>query len=121
MRWQWPHILTALFVWFQTCAPPAAGENVAMPQTGLLVKFKLEVSHDTAADILRRQGATEFAPLQRARIVEEPTLMDRWWVIRFAVGADLREAAATLRAEPGVEVVEIDGTYRALPKRPDSR
>jgi hypothetical protein len=115
MRRQWPYILTALFVCCQACAPLAALENAAMPQARLLVKFKSEISRDAAADLLRRHGVAEFAPLRRATAAES-TPMDRWWIVRIAAGSDLQEVAAVLRAEPAVEVVEMEGTYRVSPK-----
>jgi hypothetical protein len=110
MRRRWLSILAALFIGCQGYAPPAAGENLAVRQAGLLVRFKKDVSRDAAADILSRQGASEFAPLQRGRVVATP--MDPWWIIRFSAGSDLQKAAAALRAEAAVEIVEAEGSYR---------
>ncbi len=111
MARQWLRILIAWLIGCQGCALPAAGENPAVRQAGLLVGFKQNVSRDAAADILSRQGASEFAPLQRGRAVG-PTPMDRWWIVRFPAGSDLQKAAAALRAEAAVEIVEVEGPYR---------
>ncbi|HEX9216038.1 MAG TPA: hypothetical protein VF864_03580 [Gemmatimonadales bacterium] len=108
---QWLSILISWFIWCQGYAPPVAGEDLPVRQAGLLVRFKQDVSREAAADILSRQGASELAPLQRGRVVG-PTPMDRWWIIRFPAGSDLQKAAAALRAEAAVEIVEVEGTYR---------
>lgn len=108
-------ILVGVFILSQVCAPLMAGEGVAVPQAALLVKFKPGISSDMARDILRRHAATEFTPLSRAKDAG-PAPMDRWWIVRFAASTDLRKAAAAVRAEPAVEVVEVEGSYRISPK-----
>jgi hypothetical protein len=92
-------------------ALPAAGDGAPPNEPGLLVRFRPEVSREAAAEILGRQGAARFAPLQRVT-GKTPTPMDRWWVVRFAPGSNLDQAAAALRAEAAVDLVEVDGTVR---------
>jgi hypothetical protein len=93
----------------------AAGADGTPSAPALLVRFQAGVPEAEVAAVLARHGAVEAGRIAVGR-GSGPAY--RWWRAQLRADAEPGPAAAALRAEPSVELVEIEQTYELQPPHP---